>query len=58
MIYVIKEAAELVATIRRVANQQSSYKADVIADLHQAADLLEAIATKKEEPVVGRDYLI
>jgi hypothetical protein len=47
---VIKSTAEYAATVRRVANEQPSYRADTRSDLNEAAGILERVAHLEADP--------
>ena len=52
---VIKSTAEYAATVRRVASEQPSYRADTRSDLNEAAGILERVAHLEANPpmIVG-----
>ena len=52
---VIKSAAKYAATVRRVASEQPSYRADIRSDLNEAAGILERVAHLEANPpmIVG-----
>lgn len=52
---VIKSTAKYAATVRRVASEQPSYRADIRSDLIEAADILERVAHLEANPpmIVG-----
>jgi len=56
MIVVLKPARELAATVRQVASELPSYRPETIADLNQAATLLEGLDKAKGE-VLALDVL-
>ncbi len=47
---VIKGTAEYAATVRRVASEQPSYRADIRSDLNEAAGILERVARLEANP--------
>jgi len=55
---VIKNTAEYAATVRRVASEQPSYRADVRSDLNEAAGILERVAHLEEnQPMILEEGL-
>jgi len=49
---VIKSIAEYAATVRRVASEQPSYRADTRSDLNEAAGILERVAHLEANPTM------
>jgi hypothetical protein len=49
---VIKSIAEYAATVRRVAGEQPSYRADTRSDLNEAAGILERLAHLEANPPI------
>jgi hypothetical protein len=47
---VIKSTAKYAVTVRRVASEQPSYRADTRSDLNEAAGILERVAQLEANP--------
>jgi hypothetical protein len=55
---VIKGTAEYAATVRRVASEQPSYRADIRSDLNEAAGILERVARlEANSPMIAGEDL-